>query len=242
MSNGEGDQTDFSGVNYDSVVENCLSEEVRATIPESWSKFRGKGLDDLFKSHLSAEQEMSRRVRIPDDDTSDEDRRKFHTTLGCPEKPDDYEFDIDGEVDQDFINWAQQTFHTEGVSKGSAAKLVEGFNKYAATRLEDHKVSEKKAEDEGLKNAGKALRKKWLDKYDDNLLKSRAFYDKTFAPIADLLAEKGLNNHPEVIGFMHEMAEAMGEDVFIPGKRGGRQESTEAMLNRMYPDDAKKKQ
>jgi len=250
MAEGDGNQ-DYSGVNYDTVVENCLSDEVKATIPESWGKkFKGKSMDDVFTSHLNAEREFSQRVKIPDEKTSDEDRRKFHTACGCPETPDGYEFELPDDHDKDFVQWARDTFHAAGVSKAKAAALAKGFTEFSGKRLEAAAVARveadakaaakaKRDKDKKLAVSEAALRKEWEgDEYESNLALAKLGYESIFGEKGrKKLADAGLNTDSDVVQAVFAHVSRLGEDAFIKGGSGGKKENTKEMLDRMYPDD-----
>lgn len=245
----EGDnQTDYSGVNYDSVVGNCLSQETRDSIPSSWGeKYKGKDMNLFFSNAIADQKEISQRVRIPNDQTSDEDRRKFHTACGCPETPDGYEFDLPTDHDKEFTDWARGMFHKAGVSKTKAATLVKEFAAFSgghATKITEAKATEtKRVKDEAFNTADTALRGKWKgeDVYDNNLIVARAGYEKIFGEAArQKLADAGLNNNPEIIEAVFNHVSTLGEDKLIGGEGSPKAETKEQMLDRMYPDDAKK--
>ncbi len=254
MAEGDGNQTDYSGVTYDSVVENCLSDDVRSTIPESWKKFSGKSMNDVFQSHVNAEQEMSRRVRIPDDETSDEDRRTFHTACGCPETGDGYEFELPKGHDEDLVKWARETFHKHGISKAKAAKLYTDYMTMSGERVAAHTQAQeakktldaaaaKKTKSEAIKNTRAELTKDWggADGYKANLTSARTAFEGIYSDeTRKLLKEAGLADHPAIIKDMHAHSVRMGEGAFQKGS-GGKTESSDQMLNRLYPDDPKPK-
>jgi len=230
-------QVDFSGINYDSVVENCLTPEVKATLPKSWIKFKGKPLDEVFKSHLSAEQELSRRIRIPDENASEVERRKFHTQLGCPESPEGYDFGEIADADPEFVKWAKENFHAEGVSKTKATGIVRRFVEMTSAKVRKQKEVEANA----LKEAEKDLRSRpgWEgDKYNERLATAQAWYDRLFGKgAAQIFAEKGINTHPMVVANVYALAEQLGEDFFVGGAKGGGKMSGKQLLDQMYPDD-----
>lgn len=251
MAEGDGNQTDYSGVNYDSVVENCLSDGVKTTIPESWAKkFKGKSMDDVFKSHLSTEKEISRRVRLPGDETSDEDRRKFHTACGCPETPDGYEFELPDGHDENFVKWARDTFHAAGVNQRKASAIVKGFTEFSGKQVEAAEAAKAEAEalakrknDKKIAAAETALRKEWPgEEYETNLAKAKLGYENIFGDKGrKMLADAGLNTNPEIIRAVFAHVDKLGEDAFVKGGRSGSKETPKQMLNRMYPDDPKPK-
>ena len=245
--------TEFSGdVNYDTVVESCLSDSVRQSIPDSWGKkFAGKSMDDVFTSHLNAEKEFSQRVKIPGDDTSDEDRRKFHTQCGCPETSDGYEFELPDDHDKDFVQWARDTFHKAGVSKRKAASLVKGFNEYSGARqaemkeaqvAEATKAKEKadKAKAKVLADSETTLREEYKEDYQANIAKARVGYEGIFGEGArEKLAKAGLNHDPDIVKAVVAHVDKLGEDAFVKGGKGkGKgKETTQQMLDRHFPDD-----
>lgn len=246
----EGDNQDYSNVNYDTVVENCLSDDVKATIPESWGKkYKGKDMNLLFANAIADQKEISQRVRIPDDKTSDEDRRKFHTACGCPETPDDYEFELPDDHDKDFVQWARDRFHTHGVSKTNAAGLVKDFIEFSGKRLEAAAIAKveadakaaakaKRDKDKKLAVSEAALRKEWEgDDYESNLALAKLGYESIFgAKGRQKLADAGLNTDPDVVQAVFAHVSRLGEDAFIKGESGGKKETTPEMLDRMYPD------
>jgi len=241
----EDNQADYSTVNYDTVVENCLSDDVRTTIPESWGKkFAGKSMNDVFKSHLSTDKEISRRVRVPDDETSDEDRRKFHTACGCPETADGYEFELPDDHDKEFVQWARDMFHKTGVNKRKAASLVKEFGSYSATRAAGaaaaKEAADKKAKTDAVNKAETELRatEGWGGEgYETNVLLGRKAFEGIYSDeTRELLAAAGLNDHPSVVRDMHAHAVRMGEGIFRKGDTADTKQTEEQRLKNKYPD------
>ena len=230
-------QVDYSTINYDSVVENCLSDPVKKTLPKSWSKFKGKPMDEVFTAHLNAEQELSRRLRVPDENSSEIERRKFHTQLGCPEAPEGYDFgDISIESDPDFMKWVRESFHAVGMSQAKAKQVVQRF----ANRLADQQRKNKEADAQALKEAEKDLKSRpgWEgENYDKRLAVAQRWYDRLFGDgAARIFAEKGINTHPMVVANVYALADQLGEDFFAGANRTGPAKSAQKSLEERFPD------
>src|SRR5262245_29751450 len=83
-----------------------------------------KGPDDIVKHLARLETEAgANRIAVPDDKSSTETRQAFWKAGGWPEKADAYELPTEN-VDPNFVKWARETFHSEGVSAAQAKSIA----------------------------------------------------------------------------------------------------------------------
>lgn len=77
------------------MVENLIDIQ-NNVIPDKFKEPTTGALktQDLLKSYQELERKMGSMVRIPSEDASEEERRKFYRALGVPETPDAYKIEI----------------------------------------------------------------------------------------------------------------------------------------------------
>lgn len=130
-----------------------------------------KSLEGLAKSHISAQKMLGReRLSIPGEEASDEERAEFYTQLGRPANPEGYGFrdaldEQTREMHGDLLEGMSESFFEAGVSDAQAARIVEGYLKQDAARVEQMNQFAEVA----LNNTREVLQKEWGDQMDANL-------------------------------------------------------------------------
>jgi hypothetical protein len=109
-----------------------------------------KDLNGLVKTHLELEKTLGNRVKLPDENSTEEEINKFYTKLGRPEEASKYEltdpeelpegFNINGESLTEFKNLAFKL----GLTSSQANSLREHYLNKA---VEEHKTSFKSEEE-----------------------------------------------------------------------------------------------
>jgi hypothetical protein len=138
-----------------------------------------------------------------------------YSKLGKPEKSDGYNLVVPKENgDENFANWAKETFHGLNLSKAQGENLVEKWNAYIAGVRE---AQAKEYEAAVLKDVEK-LKTDWGMAHDQNLrIAQRA---------AEVLGfdEAKIDQFEQVMGFqgvmrlLHDLGTKLGEDKFVSGE------------------------
>lgn len=104
-------------------------------------------------------------IRLPKEDDA-QGWESVHTRLGRPATPDGYKLQATKDPGSpEFVKWASEQFHKNGLSEKQAQSLVEGWNAHTATLREaqTQAYNQKIAEEQGT------LKKEWGAAYDQNL-------------------------------------------------------------------------
>ena len=173
---------------------------------KSLSKYQSVG--DLAKGHVHLSRMMGNSVKIPGEDTTDEERNDFYTKMGRPETADKYEYErpdmpegmhYDGDVETAF----KQLAHDQGLSQNQLGSILDWYNKYAL----DSQIDQKLHMDEAYVKGEAALQKEWGHKgYDRNVaIAQRAMNEFGGPELAKLLTEDPRGSHPALIKAFYKM-------------------------------------
>lgn len=164
-------------------------------------------------------------VILPGENATPEELAAFHTALGRPEKPEDYEiaapeslpegFPYAPELESAFRQWAYE----EGLSATQAKNL---FNKYLKANVENFttQTEAQKAEFKASQDAIVAeLHKDWGDKYEENFGIAQTAMREFFPPGSKALAalDKVMGDEPDLIRMAYTIGKRMGEAGFVKG-------------------------
>lgn len=197
---------------------------------------------NLAKSYTELNAELSKRIKLPGEDATDEERAAFNKALGVPESVDEYKVTRPEFVDEETFNsdqWQQpiQSFvaemHKAGATQGQVdAALGTYFNMVEAVQAQ---TAEQDAEYE--KQAEADLRERWKGDYDAN----KAFAEQALAQFeygaqlkdAELKTGTLLGSHPAFIEMMAEVGRLKSEGQLQAGMRGS---EGGADLQKQYDD------
>lgn len=160
--------------------DNPPAEDWKKYIPEElkdraeWNNIKDPA--DLFKNYISAQQMISKSVRIPDETSSPEDIANFYAKLGKPSSKDDYEFEYKPAKENYVYNKESFDFSIFKDVAEAANLTKDQYQKLASAYLDINNENflnynqnlEKKAAEE-LKTAENALKMAWGDKYTQNI-------------------------------------------------------------------------
>lgn len=196
-----------------------------------------KSIASIVKSYLNKDKLLGTAIQPLPEGATDEQKAAYRAKVGCPEKAEGYEIArpqlpkemaFDDELIKNASQYAFDNSIPKGVFEGLAKMVVE--RQIATTKqvLEAAAKAQTEAQaekDKAIEAAEKELKGEWGAEYDGNLEMANRFYDlpgddKTNKAFTDLMAEKGLNNHPVVVKFFREAYKLVKEDE-IPGGTAG---------------------
>ena len=207
-----------------------MSEGWRDCIPEDlrdrteWS--RVNNVQDVFKNYISAQQTISKSVRIPDATSSAEDIAAFYTKLGKPASATEYDFEYtkaeNMPFDKDSFDF---TSFREIADKANLTKDQYQALASAYVDIQNDMVSKYQteiAEKAGLelRNAESELKKEWGKDYASNLNNISAkitqmYPEETIAR----MEESGLFRDTNFLRSQLQLTKMMtGDTIFIEGK------------------------
>lgn len=151
--------------------KDCIPEDLKDRA--EWGRINN--VQDVFKNYISAQQTISKSVRIPDAASSAEEITAFYTKLGKPASSAEYDFTYEKQEGQqfgkdsfDFSNF-QQIADKANLTKNQYQDMCKAYidiqndfvNKYQQDLAEQAGVE--------LKEAEAALRKEWGKDYGNNI-------------------------------------------------------------------------
>lgn len=151
--------------------KDCIPEDLKDRA--EWGRINN--VQDVFKNYISAQQTISKSVRIPDASSSAEDITAFYTKLGKPASAAEYDFTYDkaegqmfGKDSFDFSNFQQiadkanlTSNQYQALCKAYIDSQNETFNNYNAALAEQAGAEFREAE--------ATLRKEWGKEYGNNI-------------------------------------------------------------------------
>jgi hypothetical protein len=213
----------------EAVLEQPTSESLgwRAGLPddlkqdETFTPFKTVG--DFAKAHKETaakvkdyEGKLANSIPKLGENASQEEREKFFTQLGRPEKPDGYEFVGEDKAAPEWTKAYKDAMHKIGVPKAMAKELSEFNNKMINQMVEQHNARIL-AENQ---TAAATLKAELGDKYDASVeLASRLWkqWGKTEVEFDKAFATETSNNRVTMIRFLLNVAAKTGEDTSLRG-------------------------
>lgn len=184
----------------------------RDEVPEDYreektlSKYQSVG--DLAKGHVHLSRMMGNSVKIPGEDSTDEERNDFYTKLGRPETADNYEYERPDMPEGMIYNEdAEKSFkhlaHDQGLTQKQLGGILDFYNKFATDSQIDHKLHM----DEAYAKGEAALQKEWgMKGYDRNVsIAQRAMKEFGGPELEKLMGEDPRGSHPALIKAFYKM-------------------------------------
>ena len=193
-----------------------------------------KDVGGLSSSYLSMQEMLGSRVKMPTEESSDEERSDFYNKLGRPEAPDKYELQIDerfsqNPADQQKINDFREQAFKQGFTNTQAQKAVDFYTDMINGSIIDQDAVMGQARI----TAETALKKEWgPTQYDKNLALSRRAFNR-FADddLKKFVNENGISNNIGMIKFLHKIGTAFNEpEMAGMGKDSGSVDSDSARI------------
>jgi len=151
--------------------KDCIPEDLKDRA--EWGRINN--VQDVFKNYISAQQTISKSVRIPDATSSAEDVTAFYTKLGKPASAAEYDFTYEkaegqtfGKDSFDFSNF-QQIADKANLTVNQYQDMCKAYidiQNDLVNRYNEDMAMQASAE---LKDAEAALRKEWGKDYGNNI-------------------------------------------------------------------------
>ena len=210
--------------------DNLITEEVETPEDNSWQsrylpddlkenatlqKFKDVG--GLSTSYLAMQEMLGSRVKMPSEESTEDELTEFYSKLGRPESPDKYEINIptDGGTseqvvyDQTLYDGFLQEAHKHGLTNKQAQAAIDFYNHMGV----DQKINSDAALSQARVNAETALKKEWGPaQYDKNLALSRRAFNR-FADddLKKFVNDNGIANNVAMIKFLHKIGTAFSD-------------------------------
>ena len=198
---------------------------------EAFKPYRTVG--DFAKAHLETakkvteyEGKLANSIPKLGENATPEERDKFYTSLGRPDKPEGYELDPEKKNAPEWNKYWEETLFAEGIPKKTAQALQSKLNAQLTSMVEAHNA---KILAENTK-AAEALKTELGDKYDASVvLVSRLWKEigKTEVEFDKAFATESSANRTTMIRFLLNVAAKTGEDSSLRGT-GRRAEAPKA--------------
>ena len=204
-------------VKEDTWQTQYLSEDLQGN--DTLSKFKDVG--SLGNSYVELQKLVGSRVKVPTDDSTEEDVNSFYNQIGRPESPDKYSIDLPSdsypqEVIQSFLKEA----HASGLTNKQAQSAINFYN----TIETDGQINSDAAMQQAKVDAESALKKEWgPSEYAKELAVSRRAFNR-FADddLKAFVNETGVTNNVAMIKFLNRIGKAFSEpDMGGAGKDSG---------------------
>jgi hypothetical protein len=204
-------------VKEDTWQTQYLSEDLQGN--DTLSKF--KDVSSLGNSYVELQKLVGSRVKVPTDDSTEEDVNSFYNQIGRPESPDKYSIDLPSdsypqEVIQSFLKEA----HASGLTNKQAQAAINFYN----TIETDGQINSDAAMQQAKVDAESALKKEWgPSEYAKELAVSRRAFNR-FADddLKAFVNETGVTNNVAMIKFLNRIGKAFSEpDMGGAGKDSG---------------------
>lgn len=202
-----------------------LAEPIRTKLTGRGITPDQAGIDRLVTSFDAADRYLNGAkdlVPVPGDKATPDDWNKLYTTLGRPEKPDNYQFNLAQGVtaDPSFKGFAQNLMFEMGVPAARAQGVVDAYQKY---------VGERQAADiTAGNNEIAALKAERGAAFDQDLARGKQVYQtlglspEHVSKIEAILAEPGKNvGAAAVMKLFIELGKRVAEGSFKVGGGGG---------------------
>jgi len=197
---------------------NSLSEEVRTS--PSMLKFQKSSPDDVAKSYINLESKINAKgVLIPGPKATEEEKATFFKTLGRPDTPDGYLFELPKDIHPSLVSdeASQKVFKGIAHQFGLTAEQATGLHGWYITELSNVLKQQDEADEKTRKEAETALRGRWGTTYDTKLALAQRVLNKFGGEKIKPLLEKGLGNDPVIIELFANIGDKLSEDVLGPG-------------------------
>ena len=204
-------------VKEDTWQTQYLSEDLQGN--DTLSKF--KDVSSLGNSYVELQKLVGSRVKVPTDDSTEEDVNSFYNQIGRPESPEKYSIDLPSdsypqEVIQSFLKEA----HASGLTNKQAQAAINFYN----TIETDGQINSDAAMQQAKVDAESALKKEWgPSEYAKELAVSRRAFNR-FADddLKAFVNETGVTNNVAMIKFLNRIGKAFSEpDMGGAGKDSG---------------------
>ena len=183
-----------------------LSEDLQAN--DTLSKFKDVG--SLGNSYVELQKLVGSRVKVPTDESTEEDINSFYTQVGRPDTPENYAIDLPSDsYPQEAIQAFLKEAHASGLTNKQAQSAINFYNSMET----DGQINSDAAMQQAKVDAESALKKEWgPTEYAKELAVSRRAFNR-FADddLKAFVNETGVTNNVAMIKFLNRIGKAFSE-------------------------------
>ena len=171
-------------------------------------------ITEANKAHLELLEKSKGTLKVPDANSSTEEKSAFRKATGVPDAPDGYEFEKpympEGmSIDEDMAKWFKEISHRLGLSKEQARIM---YSEYGNRRVQGHYATQQTA-DRAKIAADDAVKQLWGPDYEKNKeLIARTITKYGSAELMEHYDKSGDGNNPHVMQAWLKVAQDTSED------------------------------
>ena len=173
-----------------------------------------KSLDEFAKGYDNVNKMVGNSVRIPTEDSNDEEINEFYSKLGRPESGDKYSYErpempegvpYSEDAEKAFFQLA----HSKGLTQDQASSILDYYNQFTVNST----IDQKREADELYAKGEADLKKVWgIKGYENNVaIAQRAVREYGDEELDKLLTETNLGNNPAVIKAFYKIGSKLQE-------------------------------
>lgn len=185
---------------------------------DALAKFESPG--QVAKSYLELQKTMGNRVKLPDENSSDEERSAFYQKVGRPEKADGYTMPEGSEINAETIAPVMAAAHKAGVSNQAFGAIVAEYLNLESQISEQNQATINAETDA----AEQQLKADWAGQYDANIeIIERVFRQNSTDETRDVIKQKfndaGLGRDPVVLNWLKDIGTSTLNDTIVKGEQ-----------------------
>lgn len=210
-------ETEAPEVEQQTEVEEKKEETWRDGLPDelqgvkTLEKF--KDVDALAKGYVHLEKYFDGTIKIPGENATAEEIERYHSKLGRPDTPDNYEFEkpeipegmnYDEHMEGEFLKKA----HGMGLNNKQVGELYNWYNGQSKEMFVQHQVQQENS----IQKAEIELRADWGRQYDEKISGIQRLVDQYATnDEKQYLETSGFGNDPNVAKMLDRIAKDHGE-------------------------------
>lgn len=156
---------------------------------------------------------------LPNEHSTTEEINEFHTKLGRPKTPAEYEYSKIPDANPKFVEKMETALHTTGVSKTAATAIAKAYGEFSAENAQAVETEGKIADAQ----ADKAIRTKFGSTYDAEMANANLAIQALAAPISAEYAMKmaeDVKYDLNAAQFLAKVGSLIAEDPGLKGATG----------------------
>ena len=172
-----------------------------------------KDVSDLAKSYTQLEKYFDGTIKIPGENATAEEVERYHSKLGRPDTPDDYEFEKPEIPDgMNYDEHMEGAFLKKAHGMGLNSKQVEDLYGWYNSQTKDMFVQHQVAQENSIQKAEIELRADWGRQYEEKISSIQRLVDQYATnDEKQYLETSGFGNDPNVARMMDRIAKDHGE-------------------------------
>jgi hypothetical protein len=204
-----------------------LSDDLREN--DTLGKFEDVG--SLGKSYLELQKMVGSRIKVPTDESSEDEVNDFYSKVGRPDSPDKYTINLPegADYDNELVGQFYEVAYKNGLSNKQAQSAIEFYNHINA----DMSINHESQMQQSRVDSETSLKKEWgLADYNKNLALSKKAF-KRFADddLKEFVDKTGMSNNVAMIKFLYKIGNAFSDpDMGGLGKDSANVDSDSAKL------------